>query len=233
MANAGRALLKLSSSTRRFLSFKLDATDGVNISPARGVPGILHEAGEQYTVEVPDVSAIHMSVHGSGRVHIRANQGGTIYDSASFPPLRDLAAPTYVLEIHPAALDSYPILDRVRPGDVEIDISSVEQKGFAAAIAVAGPRADGEPHRASYPGLQKTRDDVDLRHSRHAIGKLEFQVAILSPQTAIKPYQEHDEFWRLIHPAEPGDALPRPWGGTISPPPWQPSREEAKDPTDK
>ena len=34
------------------------------------------------------------------------------------------------LEIHPARIDPYPLLDKPRAGDQEIDISAVEASGF-------------------------------------------------------------------------------------------------------
>lgn len=222
MAHESRALFKLKDGElRRFLSIKIDASAGVNISSARGVPGIMHESGDQYAIEVPAVDGLHLSVHGDGRVHIRQNGGGAVYDRAQYPPLRDLAAPTYVMEIHPARLNSYPLLDKPRAGDQEIDVSAVEESGFAVAVAVWGPRGNEAPKRRAYPGIVGATGKVEMRHSRHVVGPLEFQVAVLSVPGQTKSFNDHDEWWRLLHPTEPGDALPRPWGGALNPPQWQ------------
>jgi hypothetical protein len=204
---------------RPFLNVARTA-DGVVISSPVGVPGILRSWDVPLRADVPNVAGLHLTIHGSGLVHLR--EDGTrrdLDDAFHVPPLRDFAAASYFLHLIPAPIEAYPVAAASRANDTRVHVGDVQGRGFVVLVAVAIADGPDEPVRQSLPGLDPAGPPRAVRITRAKIGRLEVQAAVAwLMEGELRPAAR--EIWNLVRLPEGGDHLPRPLGGTSQPSAW-------------
>jgi hypothetical protein len=164
-------------------------------------------------VQCHKVQGAHFSVHKSGKVHLRYTENGAPKDIVAFtiPPLEQMDAPTYILQVIPRELASYEVAQVARKTDVILDVPFAS-RGLAITLAV-GPdpstKVPDDKRRVPYPGIDPSMAELAaLKTAR--LGAFYFAVAAVTRKGQDSVPPPPIEAWAPVLLPNQDDYLPRP-----------------------